>query len=62
MASTLTEALELKRAGFVGMRGKKSDSIEVPTDDFYENNPKILYETKRQGKKYDDKMTKVQIF
>merc|ERR1711997_514482 len=49
MASTLTEALELKRAGFVGMRGKKSDSIEVPTDDFYENNPKMLYQSKRQG-------------
>jgi hypothetical protein len=57
MASTLTEALELKRAGFVGMRGKKSDSIEVPTDDFYENNPKMLYQSKRQGKKYNDKMT-----
>ena len=54
MASTLTEALELKRAGFVGMRGKKSDSIEVPTDDFYENNPKMLYQSKRQGKNYDD--------
>ena len=54
MASTLTEALELKRAGFVGMRGKKSDSIEVPTDDFYENNPKMLYQSKRQGKKYGE--------
>lgn len=62
MASTLTEALELKRAGFVGMRGKKSDSIEVPTDDFYENNPKMLYQSKRQGKKYDDKMTTYLLF
>ena len=62
MASTLTEALELKRAGFVGMRGKKSDSIEVPTDDFYENNPKMLYQSKRQGKKYDDNMTNYLLF
>ena len=62
MASTLTEALELKRAGFVGMRGKKSDSIEVPTDDFYENNPKMLYQSKRQGKNYDDKMTTLLTF
>ena len=62
MASTLTEALELKRAGFVGMRGKKSDSIEVPTDDFYENNPKMLYQSKRQGKKYDDKVTTYLLF
>ena len=62
MASTLTEALELKRAGFVGMRGKKSDSIEVPTDDFYENNPKMLFQSKRQGKKYDDKRNTYLLF
>merc|ERR1711963_1224989 len=37
IASTLTEAMQLKRAGFVGMRGKKS--IEGSVEDLYETDP-----------------------
>merc|ERR1712029_1088206 len=49
VASTLTEAIELKRAGFVGMRGKKSNTIEDQSEEFYENNPQPLFTNKRQG-------------
>merc|ERR1712193_60500 len=49
VASTLAEAMEVKRAGFVGMRGKKSSDIETASmEDMYED-PDILYESKRQG-------------
>jgi len=46
VASTLAEAMEVKRAGFVGMRGKKEAGL---MEDMYENDPDILYESKRQG-------------
>merc|ERR1711935_1070586 len=51
LASTLAEAMEVKRAGFVGMRGKKSsDLVEAGLmEDMYENDPELLYESKRQG-------------
>ena len=50
-ASTLAEAMQVKRAGFVGMRGKKSSStLEGLLEDLYENDPDIFYDThKRQG-------------
>merc|ERR1711973_450049 len=38
--------MEVKRAGFVGMRGKKEAGL---MEDMYENDPDILYESKRQG-------------
>jgi len=51
LASTFAEAMEVKRAGFVGMRGKKSSDLEEAglMEDMYENDPELLYESKRQG-------------
>ena len=50
-ASTLAEAMQVKRAGFVGMRGKKSSStLEGLLEDLYENDPDVFYDThKRAG-------------
>jgi len=50
VASTFAEAMEVKRAGFVGMRGKKASDVETGLmEDMYENEPDLLYESKRQG-------------
>lgn len=50
MLAVASEAFEVKRAGFVGMRGKKEDSnLEDLIMDLYSQDPELFEETKRSG-------------